>query len=77
MSTGRHWGVFNRSRLPLSKRRTRRISFEEAELLKEEAAQIWDGVNQDPSLGFTLFSEHADGLYDWILDREQDAEADE
>ena len=77
VSTGRHWGVFNRSRLPLSKRRTRRISFEEAELLKEEAAQIWDGVNQDPSLGFTLFSEHADGLYDWILDREQDAEADE
>lgn len=74
--TGRHWGVFNRSFLPLAKRRTKRISFADAELLKEEATQIWDGVNQDATLGFTLFSNDAVGLYDWMLLREQERELD-
>ncbi len=77
VATGRHWGIFNRACLPLAERRSRRISFAEAERLKEEAIQIWSGINPDASLGFTLFTEEAGGLFDWALKLGQDAEGDE
>jgi hypothetical protein len=68
--TGRHWGVFNRKVLPVAERNFRRISFALAELARREAMGIWPGIDPESPLGFTLFTEKAEGLYDWLLEND-------
>lgn len=67
--TGRHWGVFNRSKLPLADPSSHTLAGGEwYTLAKEIAAEVWPGVAENPFPGgFTLFTERADELKDYFV----------
>lgn len=55
--TGRSWGKFNESKLPLGALSQLELNRFWLIKLKERAKQDWRAVNDDPELGFTLFVE--------------------
>lgn len=63
-SIGRCWGVFNRKHLPLAEKRVEKVDFGSwVKILKDRAREKWDGVDDRPVSGFTLFVEDST---DWM-----------
>ncbi|MCH8243036.1 MAG: hypothetical protein IH897_10555, partial [Planctomycetes bacterium] len=69
LSIGRSWGVFNRKCLPVAERKVATFSSVSwIREVKDIARETWEGVNDYPNTGFTLFVENPE---EWIGKIEQ------